>query len=75
MSPRGTQRLFETARTRALLDERRYVVPDDVKAVARPVVAHRLVLTTDAQVETATRTEVVEDILSEVSVPTVERAA
>ncbi|MFC7079189.1 AAA family ATPase [Halorussus caseinilyticus] len=75
VSPRGTQRLFETARTRALLDGREYVVPDDVKAVARPVVAHRLVLTADARVEETTRDEVVGDILSAVSVPTVERRA
>ncbi|WP_137287815.1 AAA family ATPase [Halorussus salinisoli] len=75
VSPRGTQRLFETTRTRALLEGREYVVPDDVKAVVRPVVSHRLVLTADARVEETTRAEVVEDILSEVSVPTVKRKA
>ncbi|UPV76839.1 MoxR family ATPase (plasmid) [Halorussus limi] len=75
VSPRGTQRLFETARTRALLDGRDYVVPDDVKAVAHPVVAHRLVLTADARVDEVTRTDVVEDLLSEVSVPTIARTA
>ena len=75
VSPRGTQRLFETARTRALLDGREFVVPDDVKAVARPVVGHRLVLTPDARVDEVTPETVVDDVLSEVSVPTVARTA
>ncbi|WP_135823739.1 AAA family ATPase [Halorussus ruber] len=74
VSPRGTQRLFETARTRALLEGRDFVVPDDVKAVVRPVVAHRLVLTADARVDAVGRDDIVEDVLSEVSVPTVKRA-
>jgi MoxR-like ATPase len=72
VSPRGTQRLFETARARAVLDGRGYVTPDHVKAVARPVLAHRLVLTPDARVEDVSKTAVVAAVLDDVAVPTVD---
>lgn len=71
VSPRGTQRLFEAARARAVLSGREYVVPEDVKRIAPSVVAHRLVLTPDAAVENVEKRSVVESVLSEVAVPTV----
>jgi MoxR-like ATPase len=71
VSPRGTQRLFEAARARAVLAGREYVTPDDVKRVAQPALAHRLVLTPDAKVEDVRKREVVEHVLDEVPVPTV----
>lgn len=43
-SPRGSLALFRTAQSRALLQGRNFVLPDDVKALAEPVLAHRLVL-------------------------------
>jgi MoxR-like ATPase len=43
-SPRGSLALFRTAQARALMQEREFVIPDDVKALAEPVLAHRLVL-------------------------------
>jgi MoxR-like ATPase len=43
-SPRGSLGLFRTAQAHALLKGRDYVIPDDVKAMAEPVLAHRLVL-------------------------------
>ena len=70
VSPRGTQRLFEAARARAVLAGREYVTPDDVKRVAQPALAHRLVLTPDAKVEDVRKREVIEDVLEEVPVPT-----
>jgi MoxR-like ATPase len=72
VSPRGTQRLFETARARAVLRGREYVVPEDVKRLAPNVLAHRLVLTPDAAVENTDKREVVDDVLDSVPVPTVE---
>jgi MoxR-like ATPase len=75
VSPRGTQRLFEVARARAVIDDREFVVPDDVKRAAHPVLAHRLVLTADARVENCTRAEVVDDVLDDLPVPTVTREA
>jgi len=72
VSPRGTQRLFEAARSRAVVQGREYVTPDHVTAVARPVLAHRLVLTADARVNDVPKERVVADVLDEVPVPTVD---
>jgi MoxR-like ATPase len=71
VSPRGTQRFFEATRVRAVLSGREYVTPEDVKRVARPVLAHRLVLTPDAAVEGVDKRSVIDDVLDEVPVPTV----
>jgi len=71
VSPRGTQRLFEAARARAVIVGREFVTPDDVKFVAPPVLAHRLVLTADAKVRDVAKRDVVEEVLGEVAVPTV----
>jgi MoxR-like ATPase len=71
VSPRGTQRLFEMARARATIVGREFVTPDDVKRVAQPSLAHRLVLTPDARVEDVNKSAIVEDVLNEVEVPTV----
>jgi MoxR-like ATPase len=72
VSPRGTQRLFELARARAVLEGRDYVTPDHVTAIAEPALAHRLVLTSDARVSDVSQTRVVREILDGVQVPTVE---
>ncbi|MFC6823419.1 AAA family ATPase [Halopelagius fulvigenes] len=72
VSPRGVQRLFEAARARAVVQGRDYVVPDDVKTVAGPVFGHRLVLSSAARVRGTDSVEVVEDVLDEVPVPSVE---
>ena len=71
VSPRGTQRLFEASRARAVLSGRAFVTPDDVKRIAPSVLAHRLVLTPDAAVEEVEKRSVVESVLDEVTVPTV----
>ncbi|SNZ12687.1 MoxR-like ATPase [Natronoarchaeum philippinense] len=72
VSPRGTQRLLEAARARATMVGRDYVTPDDVKRVAQPVLAHRLVLTPDAKVDGVSKFALVNDVLDAVAVPTVE---
>jgi MoxR-like ATPase len=72
VSPRGTQRLFEHARALAVIREREFVTPDDIKRVAQPVLAHRLVLTADATVSDVRKRDVVWDVLDRVTVPTVE---
>jgi MoxR-like ATPase len=71
VSPRGTQRLFEASRARAVLSGREFVTPDDVKRIAPSVLAHRLVLTPDAAVEEVEKRSVIEGVLDEVAVPTV----
>ncbi|WP_144902093.1 AAA family ATPase [Halobellus captivus] len=75
VSPRGTQRLLETARAQAILTGREFVTPDDVKRIARPVLAHRLVLTPDARVDDIDAAAVVDDVLDRVEVPTVDAEA
>ncbi len=72
VSPRGTQRLFEAARARAVVSGREYVTPDDIKRVARPVLTHRLVLTPDATVNGVKKGRVIEEVLDAVPVPTVD---
>ncbi len=71
VSPRGSQRLFEAARSRAVLDGEDFVTPDMIKRIARPVLAHRLVLTAVAQVNDVNKYEVIDDVLDDTPVPTV----
>jgi MoxR-like ATPase len=71
VSPRGVQRFFEATRAGAVIAGREYVTPDDVKALAEPVLAHRLVLTTEATVEQTSPEAVVRDALDTVTVPAV----
>jgi MoxR-like ATPase len=72
VSPRGLQRLFEASRARAVMEGREYVIPSDIKRISPTVLAHRLVLTPEAQVNDVDKGAVVEDILDEVPVPTIE---
>jgi len=75
ISPRGTQRLYEAARAHAVVQGRTYLVPDDVKAVSGQVMAHRLVLTAESQVNDVDKSVIVEEVLEEIPVPTVEAPA
>ncbi|WP_338727511.1 MoxR family ATPase [Haladaptatus sp. DJG-WS-42] len=72
VSPRGTQRLFEAARARAVIVGREYVTPDDVKRIAPTVLAHRVVLTPDAKISDITKATVIDDVLDAVPVPTID---
>jgi len=72
VSPRGLQRLFEASRARALIEGREYVVPDDIQRIAPAVLAHRLVLTPEAQVNEVDKADVVNELLDEVPVPTID---
>jgi MoxR-like ATPase len=69
VSPRAVEHMGDAARARALLDGRQYVLPDDVKALAEPVFAHRLVLTTDARIRDRESTEVLAEVMASVPVP------
>ncbi|MEA3055539.1 MAG: MoxR-like ATPase [Actinomycetota bacterium] len=70
MSPRATLALQKAARARAAAGGRTYVVPDDIKALAGPVLAHRIVLTPEASMQSADARDVVDDLLRKVPVPT-----
>ncbi len=68
-SPRATNMLCLAARARAVLDGRDYVIPDDVKALAAPVLAHRLVLAPGAELEGEDAAGVLGTILDQVDAP------
>ena len=72
VSPRGTQRLLEAARARAVLEGRDFAVPDDIKLLAPKVLSHRLVLDSAALVEQTSKTAVIDDVLDQVSAPLME---
>jgi MoxR-like ATPase len=69
VSPRGATALLATARSWAWLSGRNYVTPDDVKAMARPTLRHRIMLRPEAEMEGATADGLLEGILSSVPVP------
>jgi len=69
VSPRGATALLATSRTWAWFTGRGYVIPDDVKAVARPTLRHRLQLRPEAELEGATPEGVLDGVLSAVPVP------
>jgi MoxR-like ATPase len=69
VSPRGVQRFFEAARARAVIRGRDYVTPDDIKTIARPVMTHRLVLTSEAAIQDVDAATIVESVLEGVPVP------
>ncbi len=68
-SPRGTLFLFKGARALAAMEGRDYVLPDDVKALAVPVLAHRIIVTPDARMRNVQPEAIIEDILQTVRVP------
>jgi len=68
-SPRAGMALLAAARARAALRGAEYLSPDDVKAVARPVLRHRLILRPEAELEGATADDLVEELLETVEVP------
>jgi MoxR-like ATPase len=70
MSPRATLSLMRVARARAAADGRTYVVPDDLKALAGPVLAHRLLVTAEAQLQGASSADLLDEIVRTVAVPT-----
>jgi len=69
VSPRGATALLATSRTWAWLAGRGYVIPDDVKAVARPTLRHRLQLRPESELEGVTPEGVLDGVLSAVPVP------
>ncbi len=68
-SPRGSLALFKTARAYAAVHGRDYVLPDDVKALARSTLAHRLIISPSARIKDVNPETVVEETLSSITVP------
>ena len=70
-SPRASIHLSRMCRARAACEGRDYVTPDDIKELAVPVLAHRLVLSADAEVKGVKQEAVVRKVLEQVPVPKV----
>ena len=67
--PRATQALLLASRAFAAIQGRDFVTPDDMRAMATPVLEHRLILRPEFEIEGQTVVEVVRKILGEVAVP------
>ena len=67
--PRATQSLLLASRAFAAIAGRDFVTPDDIKAMAVPVLEHRLILRPEFEIEGVTVTEVIQKILEQVAVP------
>ncbi|HMC88292.1 MAG TPA: MoxR family ATPase, partial [Gemmataceae bacterium] len=68
-SPRASIALFRTAQTLAAISGRNYVLPDDVKRMTIPVLAHRLILRPESRLRKVTAAAVVNEIVPDVAVP------
>ena len=71
-SPRGSLALLKLTRCRAALQGRDYVLPDDVKAITVPALAHRVVLRPELWVQRITEEDVVQEVLESVPTPRAE---
>jgi MoxR-like ATPase len=74
VSVRGALALVRTAKTLAAASGRHYVIPDDIKALAEPVLAHRLVLDPEAEFDGVTASSVIAQILIETPPPSERQA-
>jgi len=68
-SPRGSLALFRTSQALAAMRGRGYVIPDDVKILVKPTLAHRIIVTPAARVRAVTSTAILDEILQSVPVP------
>jgi MoxR-like ATPase len=74
-SPRGSLALQRLGQAKAILEDRDFVMPDDVKALSYAALAHRLILNAQARVKGATPRQVVDDVLGLINVPGVHARA
>jgi MoxR-like ATPase len=68
-SPRGSLALFRAAQALAAMQGRGYVIPDDIKLLVKPTLAHRIIVTPAARVRAITPTAILDEILQSVPVP------
>lgn len=67
VSPRASKALYKTVKAWALLNGRNYAIPDDVKEMVKPVWNHRLILKTEAHINTVQSEDILEEIIRKVS--------
>jgi MoxR-like ATPase len=68
-SPRASLALYRASQALAIIRGRDFVLPDDVKHLAVPVLAHRLILNTEAYLHNTSKEKLIDDILSSLPVP------
>jgi len=68
-SPRATIYLAQAAKAHAFLEHRGYVTPDDVKAIGKDILRHRIILTYEAEAEQITQEDIVTRLFDEIEVP------
>jgi len=68
-SPRATIWMIMGAKANALLEGRGYVIPDDIKYIAKAVLRHRIILTYEAEAESITTDNIIDEILNAIEVP------
>jgi MoxR-like ATPase len=69
VSPRGTLALYRSSQAYAAIHGRSFVIPDDVKRVARPVLSHRLIATSQTRLHGRVMEQIIEEVLHNVPVP------
>ena len=74
-SPRASIALFRTSQAMAAMRGRNYVLPDDVKRIAGPVLVHRMILKPESRLRKVTAGAIVDEIIAEIAVPTLEERA
>lgn len=73
VSPRGSLALLKASQAYALINERNYVIPDDIKFLAPYVIGHRLILKPEARFSNVKVEQVIEDVIKRVKVPIFKR--
>jgi MoxR-like ATPase len=68
-SPRASIYLARAAKAHAYLEHRGYVIPDDIKAIGKDVLRHRIILSYEAEAEQLTSEDIVNRIFDEIEVP------
>ena len=68
-SPRGSLALFRTGQARAMIQGRDYVLPDDIKALVKPALSHRVILGPAARLRDLSTDQVLDEVLSRIPVP------
>jgi MoxR-like ATPase len=71
-SPRATIALFRCSQAMAAIRGREYVLPDDIKKIIAPVMNHRLIVRPESRLRKVTGEKVIEEIVGEIAVPTIE---
>ena len=68
-SPRGSLAIYRTAQARAAINSRNYVIPDDIKLMAIPCLAHRILMNPENLLSGETTNDVMKDLLKNIEIP------